>query len=127
MIRANRYGNLTYANQSIDSWFGTGNTFCASGVNNGTCAYGEMAPGNLGNASKGTERAPDFRTLDLSVGNKFSVSEKTYLDFRAEFFNAFNHSSFGPPGSISSLSTFGFITSTITSPRSIELGLKYYF
>ena len=50
------------------------------------------------------------------------------LEFRVEAFNAFNHPSFGPPArDISVPNTFGVITNTISSPRVVELALKFYF
>ncbi len=127
--RPNRFKSLTYQNQTIDTWFGTGNTFCLQpGTNDGSCAYGESAVGTFGNAAIGTERAPDFRNLDLGISKKFDVTERMYFDFRAEFFNVLNHVSFGPPGrSISAPTTFGFITGQITPPRNIEFALKFYF
>src|SRR5262249_39748913 len=127
--RANRYKTLTYASQSIDSWFGTGNTFClAAGLNDGSCAYGEPGLGTFGNAAKNTERAAAYKNLDFGIGKKFNVTERQYFDFRAEFFNFLNHPSFSPPArNISAPSTFGFITGTISSARNIEFALKYYF
>ena len=69
-----------------------------------------------------------FKNLDFSLGKKFNVTERKYFDFRAEFFNFLNHPSFGPPSSsISAPATFGFITSTISNPRNVEFGLKFYF
>ena len=51
-----------------------------------------------------------------------------YLEFRVEAFNLLNHPSFGPPArDISVPNTFGVITNTISSPRVIELALKFYF
>jgi hypothetical protein len=97
-------------------------------VNDGTCVYGVPAPGTFGSSAKGTERAPDYRNLDLSIGKRFRISEENYFDFRAEFFNAFNHANFGPPNNnISTPGSFGQITRQIGSPRNIQLGLKYYF
>lgn len=126
--RPNRYGALTYSNQSIDNWFGTGNTFCGPGINDGKCAYGQMAPGTFGNSAKGTEHAPDFKNLDLGIGKKFNLTERRYFDFRAEFFNALNHTSFSPPArNIAAPASFGTITSTVSSPRNIEFALKFYF
>jgi hypothetical protein len=128
--RPNRYKHrLTYTDQTIDRWFGTGNTFCLqAGLNDGSCAYGEPVLGTFGTSAKATERAPDFRNLDLSIGKKFNVTENNYLDFRVEMFNAFNHPSFSPPArNISAPATFGFITGTISSARNIEFALKYYF
>ena len=127
--RPNFYQPMTIQNQSIDHWFGTGNTFCLTpGVNTGSCAYGVAAPGTFGNAGVGTEHAPAFKNLDLSLGKKFYVTEKEYLDFRADFFNILNHANFGPPGAtVSSPGSFGVITTQIGTPRVIQLALKYYF
>ena len=88
-VRANRYRALSYLNQSVDTWFGTGNAFCAAGVDNGTCAYGNAAVGEFGNASIASERAPSYFNLDTSIGKRFKVGEKRSLDFRTEFFNLF--------------------------------------
>jgi len=127
--RANRYRPLSYQNQTIDHWFGTGNTFCLTpGANDGTCAYGVPAPGNFGNTGIGTERAPGFKNLDLSLGKQFVVKERRYFDFRADFFNIANHANFGPPGqSISSPASFGVVTTQIGLPRVIQMALKFYF
>lgn len=129
-VRANHYKDLVGSTSNIDRYFGPvdSTTFCASGVNNGSCAYGIPALGSFGNAQVGSQRAPSYFNLDLSIGKKFHVTESQYLDFRAEFFNAFNHVSFGPPGrDITALSTFGAITSQVTPVRNIQFGLKYYF
>ncbi|MCC6858401.1 MAG: TonB-dependent receptor [Bryobacterales bacterium] len=126
-IRPNRYRSLDYSGRDIDAWFGR-NAFCTAGADNGTCPYGEPAPGRFGNAGVGTETAPSFFNLDLSVGKQFRISEYRYIDFRAEFFNLPNSVSFGPPArNISSPTTFGQITSQINSPRNIQFALKYYF
>lgn len=127
-VRPNRYRALTYRNQSIDNWFGTGNTFCAAGVDDGTCAYGNAAPGLFGNSSIASEQAPSYFDFDASVGKQFNLSERRYFDFRMEMFNAFNHASFGPPArSLTSPATFGQITLQTTLPRNIQFGLKFYF
>jgi hypothetical protein len=127
-VRPNYYRRLSYQNQTIDNWFGTGNTFCAAGVDDGKCAYGNAAVGQFGNSGIATEQAPSFFNFDASIGKRFRLAERRSLDFRAEFFNAMNHASFGPPGrSISTPSTFGLITTQATPPRSIEFGLKLFF
>jgi hypothetical protein len=127
--RPNYYQPMTIQNQSIDHWFGTANTYCLTpGVNTGSCAYGVAAPGVFGNAGVGTEHAPDFKNVDLSLGKKFNMTEKRYVDFRADFFNIANHTNFGPPGAtVSSTGSFGVISSQIGSARVIQLVLKYYF
>ena len=104
------------------------NTFCAAGVDNGTCAYGVPALGTFGTAGVGTQRAPSYFNFDASVGKKFYVTERHYLDFRVEFFNLLNHVSFGPPGrDVTTVGSFGQITSQVTSPRNIQFGWKITF
>ncbi len=127
-VRANYYRRLTYLNQDIDNWFGTRNTFCTAGVDDGVCAYGNPAVGLFGNAGVATERAPSYFNLDTSIGKRIHFSERTSLDFRAEFFNVMNHASFGPPGrSLATPSTFGRITTQTTASRNIQFGMKFFF
>lgn len=127
---ANFYRNMSVTTQTVDRFFGPvdASTFCAAGVDNGTCAYGVPAPGTFGTAGVGTQRAPSYFNFDASIGKKFNVKEGQFLDFRAEFFNLANHVSFGPPGrDITTVGSFGQITSQITVSRNIQFGLKYVF
>jgi hypothetical protein len=130
-VRANRYRDFVpTGTQTIDRYFGdiSATTFCAAGVDNGTCAYGVPAFGEFGSAGVGTERAPGFWNLDTSVGKRFAITERQRLEFRAEMFNLFNHVAFGPPGrDITNTGTFGQITGQVNSPRNIQFGLKYMF
>lgn len=130
-VRANRYGVMPEAStRTVDRWYGdvTGTTFCAAGVNNGSCAYGIPALGELGSSGVGTERAPGFFNLDMSLGKKFQVTERQRFEFRAELFNILNYVSFGPPGrDITAPATFGAITGQIGAARNVQFGLKYFF
>jgi hypothetical protein len=133
-VRANYYRPLQIntSARNVDNWFGLGadrtTLFCAAGVDDGRCAYGQPADGQFGNAGIGTERGPGFFNTDFSIGKKFSVSERNYFDFRVEFFNLFNNVSWAPPGlNINSPATFGAIGSQVNNPRNIQFGLKYYF
>jgi hypothetical protein len=126
--RPNRYRPIEVVNRSVDAWFGTGVTFCAAGVDDGKCAYGDPVPGVFGNGGVGTERAPSFFNLDLSIGKRFPLAEKRYVEFRSEFFNALNSVALGPPGRLtSSPGTFGAITSQVNAPRNIQFVLKLFF
>jgi hypothetical protein len=128
--RANYYrGALDYTGQTVDAWFGSSNQFCRTpGIDNGTCSFGDPAPGSFGNSGKGLGRAPNFKNLDMSIGKEFRVTERQHLEFRAEFFNMLNHPNFGPPtANIDAPATFGAITRVINTPRNIQLGLKYFF
>jgi hypothetical protein len=133
-VRANRYRDLQIneSAQTVDNYFGLPadrtTLFCAGGVDDGRCAYGQPADGQFGSSGIGTEKGPSFFNLDFSVGKKFNVTERQYLDFRAEFFNGLNHVSWVPPGlNINSPATFGTIGGQVQNPRNIQFGLKYHF
>lgn len=127
--RANYYRPIKVVNQTIDNWFGTDPSArpCGPDQDNGVCAYGTQTLGQYGTAGVGTERAPDFRNLDLTLGKSFHITERQSVQFRAEFFNALNYVSFGAPDRTTNSSTFGFINSQFNSPRNIQFALKYIF
>ena len=130
-LRANAYKPFsTTGTSTIDAFYGpvTASSFCAAGVNDGTCAFGRPADGQLGNVGVGSLRAPSFFNMDMSIGKKFQVTEKNYVDFRMEMFNALNHASWGAPGrDITNPAAFGQITGMVQNSRNIQFGLKYYF
>jgi len=49
------------------------------------------------------------------------------LQFRAEFFNLPNHATFSTPNDDLGNSSFGLSTSTVTSERQIQFGLRFIF
>ena len=51
----------------------------------------------LGNAGRNSIVGPSVYTTDLSMLKNFPVKEKATVQFRTEFFNAFNHANFTPP------------------------------
>lgn len=81
----------------------------------------------FGSSGQGILDGPGEANFDLSVFKQFAVTERHALQFRVEMFNAFNTPSFGQPGSSLGAGTFGMITSTKSSGREIQLGLKYNF
>jgi hypothetical protein len=73
---------------------------------------------------------------DFSVIKRFALPwENMGLDFRAEFFNLFNHAQFDTPSAfgggtgadIASPSQFGRVPNTVNNPRVIQFGLKLNF
>jgi hypothetical protein len=85
-----------------------------------------------GNLGRGTLRGPGLQTLDLSVLKNTALTEKVSLQFRAEFFNALNHTNLGPPNSIvfsgNAVSpSAGLITTLATDSRRIQFGLKIIY
>jgi Carboxypeptidase regulatory-like domain len=85
------------------------------------------AAGELGNASRAPATGPDFVNSDFSVIKQIGLPREMGLNFRAEFFNLFNHSQFGSPVNDVSSPGFGFVQSTVNNPRLIQLALKLSF
>jgi hypothetical protein len=71
---------------------------------------------------------PDIvRTTDFSLFKQFQVTEGSRLQFRFEVFNLPNSASFAPPNSDINSGTVGRVNATSTSPRQMQVALKYYF
>jgi hypothetical protein len=87
--------------------------------------------GTYGNVGRDTLIGPGLAGLDASFLKDTALSEKLKLQFRAELFNILNRANFGTPNAVvfSSASpapapTAGVITSTSTTSRQIQFGLK---
>jgi hypothetical protein len=76
-------------------------------------------------------RGPDQRNFDLSLSKMTALggNDRVSLEFRAEFFNAFNTTQFANPDTAFSDGTpaFGSITATTVAPRIGQLALKLHF
>jgi hypothetical protein len=88
--------------------------------------------GTWGNLGRGVYTGPDLAALDLSALKRITITERTNLQFRAEFFNILNHANFASPNSIvfsggNVSPSAGLITSTVTTSRQIQFGLKLMF
>jgi hypothetical protein len=89
------------------------------------------AAGTYGNIGRNVLVGPGLATTDLSFAKNTAVSERLRVQFRAEFFNIFNRANFGTPNAVVFTSatatpspTAGVITSTSTTSRQIQFGLK---
>jgi hypothetical protein len=86
--------------------------------------------GYIGTAERNSITGPDMKTVDLIVGKNFTLAGRRELQFRFECFNLFNRANFGLPqnqifnanGTIRE--DAGRITTTSTSARQIQLGIK---
>jgi hypothetical protein len=66
--------------------------------------------------------------VDFSAIKQFPmIGERTHLEFRTEFFNAFNHANFSNPTLSENSASFGRILTTAVNPRVIQLALKFSF
>ncbi len=107
---------------------------------NGAPPSGQQFCSNvLGNTSRNQFYGPSLKTVDLSLFKNDSIpriSETFKVQFRAEFFNVFNHTNFLSPGFLNTFgqnnSVFDFDGSTLptalnqtsTASRQIQLGAK---
>jgi hypothetical protein len=85
-----------------------------------------------GSLGRGTLRGPGLETVDLSIIKNTALTERVGLQFRVEFFNALNHTNLGVPNPIVFTGTAvspsaGLITTTATTSRQIQLGLKVIY
>jgi hypothetical protein len=69
---------------------------------------------------------PGLANVDVNVKKAFLLREGMNLEFRAEFFNFFNRTNFGQPGSVLGTPNFGIIASHGTA-RVSQLSLKLVF
>jgi hypothetical protein len=126
---------------------------CVQGTLFNTCAFAtNTVIGSFGNAGRNIIQGPGVQNWDISLFKMFPISEQKRLEFRAEFFNAFNHydPEFDNPGSFNtniatqhgldetaaqtgctngntnSNCAFGFAQAA-HDPRFIQFALKFYF
>jgi hypothetical protein len=81
----------------------------------------------LGNSPRTLCCGPGIDNFDISVQKLLPIGETKHLEFRAEFFNIFNHTQFlNPDGNISDGADFGRVKHT-REPRNIQFALKFAF
>jgi hypothetical protein len=105
-------------------------------------AFVEAPPGTFGFEGRNSIRGPGIVLFDAEVHKQFHMPYKEghMLQFRFEAFNAFNHPNWGMPNlnilsgaaqsgkaNTAAHQNFGVVTSTSTSMRQIQFGLKYLF
>jgi hypothetical protein len=90
-------------------------------------AFVAAAAGSYGNIGRNFLIGPGYANYDLSFFRLFPIYKEHTLQFRAELFNAFNHTNLGNPDGGYSDSNFGRITSTANKGRIVQGGLKYSF
>ena len=98
------------------------------------CAFVAAPAGELGTAARAPVYGPGFVNTDFSAIKHFPINERMQLDFRAEFFNLFNHPQFGMTGdsstgmqNLDTPSSFARINQTVHDPRVIQFAVKLRF
>jgi hypothetical protein len=89
-------------------------------------AFATPAAGRIGSLGKGAVRGKPITNIDFSVAKNWRMQERYGIQFRAEFFNVFNHTNFvGFDVDTRNLS-FGTLN-VAQAPREIQLGIKFTF
>jgi hypothetical protein len=104
---------------------------CKSWLN--PASFQNNPAGTYGNIAKGSFVGPRYTDWDMSLARDFNFAESAFVQFRAEYFNIFNHTNFGDPGTTNN-SSVGRITGTTpqngaaaNDPRIAQLSLKLVF
>ena len=115
--------------RSTAAFFGTNTvgTACAPDTDNGTCIYAAQSANHFGDVRPSSLAGPSFQNIDMSVEKSFPVWREQSVKFRGDFFNTFNIASYQQPDSGVTDTNFGQITGVNSSPRTIQLSLKYSF
>ena len=102
-------------------------------------AFQLQAVNTRGNLGRNTLIGPGIVDFDLSVMKNFPIDEARRLEFRAEMFNLPNHPNFNVPSGLTAFSNvtsagvptiapnWGVISTTVTTSRQIQFGLKLIF
>ncbi|MGH9325608.1 MAG: carboxypeptidase regulatory-like domain-containing protein [Terriglobia bacterium] len=91
-----------------------------------TSVFGVNAIGTFGNAGKNLLEGPGFFDTDIGLIKNTRITERTSVQFRAEFFNLFNSVNLMQPGNTVGSGSFGHIFSA-GSPRILQFALKFIF
>jgi hypothetical protein len=134
-LGTNTFGNGDFINQRPD---------CVAGIDPyahpqtisdwlNPAAFSMPAAGTFGTCGRNTIYGPNFRSVDFSVLKEAKLGESRNLEFRAEFFNIFNHPAFGQPDTTFGTPGFGEIFNTLGrtlgagTSRQIQFALKFNF
>jgi hypothetical protein len=91
-----------------------------------TESFRSNQPGTFGTVGRNTLIGPGTFNVDYSAIKNFAFTERYRLQYRAEFFNLFNHPLLNNPSTTVNSSQFGRITGA-RDPRIIQMALKLYF
>jgi Carboxypeptidase regulatory-like domain/TonB dependent receptor len=134
--------NPVYANCIGDPYAGATRNpklYTTTGFIINPAAFSQPGPGQFGTCAPYQFYGPGIQMWDLSLFKQFKFTERYQLQFRTEFFNAFNHPNFANPNAnIGSPGSFGKVNNTLApilgtdsggpgDPREIQFALKLYF
>ena len=124
-------GSCVSGNPTGNFWFNPMPFNCASQIAFDNSGNQFFDPNGVplftyGTLGRNTLRGPGINNWDLGISKRTKLTEQTSVEFRAEFFNAWNHAQFLNPDNNGFSSTFGQISQT-RGPRLIQFALKLYY
>ncbi|MGB6384225.1 MAG: TonB-dependent receptor [Terriglobales bacterium] len=101
-------------------------------------AFAVPVGGTWGDAPRDLFRGPGAWQIDMGLGKQVPITERAGMQFRAEFFNIFNHPQYGLPQATFNASGFGSIINGVNTntpvspvgtgtPREIQFALRFVF
>lgn len=110
---------LSSGQRSVAQWFNAG-------------AFALPQAGTFGKSANNNIRLPGTNNWDFSIYKSFNApwlggklwGEKSEFQFRAEFFNLWNHTQFSSVNTSFGTGGFGSVNG-VRSPRDVQLGLKF--
>ncbi|MGA6953547.1 MAG: hypothetical protein WBY73_00455, partial [Candidatus Acidiferrales bacterium] len=87
----------------------------------------EPNPGTFGNMPHALCCGPVLNNTDMVISKKTPINERWNTEFRAEFYNAWNHTQYANPDGNYGNSTFGQVLNTREGPRVMQFALKFLF
>jgi hypothetical protein len=121
----------------LNGYFNT-DAFCTAPL----VPYGAPGATDFGDSGPGAVLGPGQFNSDISIIKNTQITEQLRMQFRADFYNAFNHPEFADPAGSNAAPTFidvsstfvsprpptfGSIGSTIANPRLIQFGVHFFF
>jgi len=114
--------------RDVNCWFyDSRNPTCRSLLSTGQDAFAIPAQYTYGNGGINTLRTDGLVQFDVSLIKSLQFTETKSLEFRASFYNIFNHATFAAPSTNIDAASAGTIGSTLNAARQAELAAKLYF
>jgi hypothetical protein len=92
-----------------------------------TSCFGLPAYGTVGSGDRHAYYSDPLLNWDQSIMKQWPFHENKRVEFRAEFFNLPNSSTFNPPWSLFGTPGFGTVSTTRQGGRNIQFALKFHF
>jgi hypothetical protein len=121
----NRDGQATDRPNQVGNPFGPGTRTPQKWFD--AAAFVHPPAGTNGLVGRNSLEGPGISNLDFSVFKNFRVTERQNVQFRAEFFNLFNHPNFDTPVNDFNSPAVGQAHNTRLASRQVQFALKYSF